>query len=231
MFRVSLKMDHRLPFSNLSKQFPKAEMARWCNLEMDVLEINSPGAEGTAKIEKALRRMLKGLAARLVFIHRYSENSLEVIVNCKCALNNSSIAIIEASNCIPIMPITYKDGLERCSLLAFTKQDLKDALDNLGDVATVEIESQGTLARHSARPAMTISIDEFLGSLTSRQLGALVDALDMGYYNLPKKVTLDEIASRRKVPLSTFEEHFRKAEVKIMRMIRPYAKLAYLSGN
>ncbi len=206
-------------------------MARWCNLEMDVLEINTPVTEGTRKIEATLRRMLRGLSARLVFIHRYSQNSLEAIVKCRCALNNSSIAIIEASNCIPIMPITYRDGLEFCSLLAFTKQDLRAALDNLGSVANVEIQSQGPLARHSARPAMTVSIDEFLGSLTSRQLGALVDALDMGYYNLPKKITLDEIASRKKVPLSTFEEHFRKAEVKIMRMIRPYAKLAYLSGT
>lgn len=231
MFQVSLRLDHEFPPNSLSKLFPKAEMARWCNQQMDILEVNTRGTEGTVKIEVSLKKMLRNAKARLVFIHRYSENSLEAIVKCKCAPNNSSNAIIEASNCIPIMPVAYSDGHEYCSFLAFTNDDLKSALNGLGRIADVEIQSKGPLARHSARPAMTLSVDQFLGSLTSRQLGALVDALDMGYYNLPKKITLDQIASRRKVPLSTFEEHFRKAEVKIMQNIRPYAKLANLSDR
>ncbi len=223
-------MDHELPFNNLSRLFPKYDMARWCNLAMDVLEVNTAGEE-TRKIEYALRKLLRQFSAKLVFMHHYSPNSLEAIVKCKCAMNSSTTAIVEAANCIPVMPLLYRDGHEYCNILAFTKDDLKQAITSLTKVANIEILSQSPLAAHSARQAMTISVDEFLGSLTGRQLGALVDALDMGYYDLPKKTTLEKIANRNSVPSSTFEEHFRKAEVKIMRMIRPYAKLAYLSSN
>ena len=78
---------------------------------------------------------------------------------------------------------------------------------------------------------MTVSVDDFLGMLTEKQLRALVEATEMGYYAMPKKVTVDEMAERLKMPRSTFEEHLRKAEIKVMRNMRPYARIAYLTSK
>ena len=50
-------------------------------------------------------------------------------------------------------------------------------------------------------------------------------ALDLGYYSLPKKMTAEEIAVKNKVPRTTFEEHLRKAESKIMRAMTPYVRM------
>jgi predicted DNA binding protein len=50
--------------------------------------------------------------------------------------------------------------------------------------------------------------------------------MEMGYYSFPRKRTIAEIASLLKIHPSTFEEHLRKAEIKIMRSISPYAMLA-----
>lgn len=41
----------------------------------------------------------------------------------------------------------------------------------------------------------------------SSQLMALVEAMEMGYHSMPKKDTVDETASRVRMPRLTFEEH------------------------
>lgn len=230
MFQLSLKLEHDLPFSNLSKAFPHVDILRWCNREVDILEAESREADIDA-FEAGLRSAVKELGASLIHVHRYSKNALEAVVKCRCAASNSSIAIVEASNCIPIMPVAYDGGFEHVKLFAFAMEDQKAALDNLGSVSKVTIEQRGRLERHSARPAMTVSVDNFLDALTGKQLLALVEATEMGYYAMPKKVTVDEIASKLKMPRSTFEEHLRKAEIKVMRSVRPYARMAYLANR
>ena len=178
------------------------------------------------RIGKELTKMLRHLSARLIHVSSYSEKSLEVVIRCRCALNNSSISIIEASNCVPVMPIRYHGGQEFCELLAFSAKALNGALDNLSKVGKVHIESKGNIFRPSARSSMTISVNDFFGELTEKQLDALVQSIEMGYYGFPKNKTIAEMASLLKLSPSTFEEHLRKAEVKIMRAISPYARLA-----
>jgi predicted DNA binding protein len=78
---------------------------------------------------------------------------------------------------------------------------------------------------------MTISVNDFLGSLTSKQLLALIEAIEDGYYATPKHATVEELAARLGTPRSTFEEHLRKAEIKVMRTLRPYVRIAYQSSR
>ena len=230
MFDVSLKLDHALPFGNLSKTFPAANIQRWCNLEVDILEIESM-KEDAARIEATLRQMVKSLGARLIRINRYSSKALEVVIGCKCAVDNSSVAMIERAGCIPVMPVSYKGGLEYCRLLAFTKDSLNGAIERLSKMSKLEIQSKSVVARESARGAITVPVDEFLGSLTHKQLGAFMAAMQMGYYSLPKRTTIEEMATRQGMKRSTYEEHLRKAELKILQAVRPYARLAYTTSK
>jgi len=47
-------------------------------------------------------------------------------------------------------------------------------------------------------------------------------ALDNGYYEVPKKMTAEEIARKYGVPRTTYEEHIRESKSKIFRAIFPY---------
>jgi hypothetical protein len=49
-----------------------------------------------------------------------------------------------------------------------------------------------------------------------------LSAVGDGYFEIPKRTTAEEIAKRNGQPRSTFEEHVRKAESKIMFAITPY---------
>jgi predicted DNA binding protein len=230
MFDVSLKLDHERPFSNLSKAFLGIGIQRWCNLEVDILEIEPVKDGEVAEIELWLRKMAKKLGARLIRVNRYS-NALEVVVGCKCATDNSSVAIMEWAGCIPVMPVNYKGGMEYCRMLAFSKDSLDGAISKLSESSEVEIQRKSVVARESARGAITVPVDEFLKSLTKKQLAAFLSAMQLGYYSLPKRVTVEEIASRQGMKRSTYEEHLRKAELKILQSIRPYARLVYTTSE
>lgn len=231
MFDVSLKLDHSLPFSNFSKRFPTVGIQRWCNLQVDILEFQVSKEEDAEKLELALGAMLKPLGARLIRFNRYSSKNMEAVVGCKCAIDNSTVALIEWAECIPVMPVTYRGGFEHCRLLAFTKDTLSGALNALSKVSKVEIESKSVVPRESARGAITVPVDEFLGALTKKQLEAFIAALQLGYYGMPKVVTLDQIAAKQGMKKSTYEEHLRKAELKILQAVRPYARLAYVTSR
>ncbi|MDG6991606.1 MAG: helix-turn-helix domain-containing protein, partial [Nitrososphaerota archaeon] len=94
-----------------------------------------------------------------------------------------------------------------------------------------EIESKSVVPRESARGAITVPVDEFLGTLTKKQLEAFIAALQMGYYGMPKGATMDQIAAKQGMRRSTYEEHLRKAELKILQAVRPYARLAYVTSQ
>ena len=199
-------------------------------MEVDILEIESTENGEAAEIESWLKGMVKKLGARLIRVNRYS-NALEVVVGCKCATDNSSVAIIEWAGCIPVMPVSYKGGLEYCRMLAFTKDSLNSAISKLSASSKLEIQSKSVVTRESARGAITVPVDEFLGSLTRRQLAAFLAAMQLGYYTLPKRITIEEIAVKQGMKRSTYEEHLRKAELKILQSVRPYARLAYVTAD
>ena len=231
MFDVDLRLDHTLPFCGLSKMFPSVTFQRWCNLQVDILEFQAAKADDAEKLDSALREMLKALGARLIRFNRYSARNLEAVVGCKCTTDNSTVAKIEWAGCIPVMPINYRGGFEYCRLLAFTKDALSEAMGALSKMSKLEVERKSVVARESARGAITVPVDEFLGTLTKKQLSAFISALQMGYYEMPKGATMDEIAFKQGMKRSTYEEHLRKAELKILQAVRPYARLAYVTSK
>ena len=64
--------------------------------------------------------------------------------------------------------------------------------------------------------------------LTSQQKTAVELAINRGYYDYPRKVRLEELAKMMKVSYSTFQEHLRKAEQKLLPY---YAKVGHVTGE
>ena len=57
---------------------------------------------------------------------------------------------------------------------------------------------------------MLVSTSSLFGGLTRKQVQALVFALENGYYQVPKKVTTEEMASKLRLPRTTYEEHLQE---------------------
>ncbi len=52
-----------------------------------------------------------------------------------------------------------------------------------------------------------------------------MNALDYGYYSLPRGASAEEIARRLGVPRTSFVDHLRKAENKVMQAMASYLRL------
>lgn len=218
-----------MPFCNLSRIIPKSEIQRWCNLEFDILEI-SAGGYIPENLRRVVNSALYDMGAETLYTRLYRPRAIEAVVRCRCTKENSTIAILEKKKAIPIMPVTYKDGLELVKLVTYTWSDLKLAIKALSEVSKVEILNRRKIFARGVF-AMTVPIKEILGSLTLKQLDSLMKAIESGYYEIPSRTTIEALAKRLGIPRSTFEEHLRKAEVKVIKAMMPYIRLVRLAES
>ena len=66
---------------------------------------------------------------------------------------------------------------------------------------------------------MEIVDEKILNILTPKQLEATVTAVNSGYYNSPRSVTLNELSELSGVSRSTLQEHLTKAEASLMKFV------------
>jgi hypothetical protein len=56
-------------------------------------------------------------------------------------------------------------------------------------------------------------------------MDALLTAYSNGYYNLPRKANIQDIANKKRVSRTTYQEHLKKAENKLVASLIPYVQL------
>jgi len=75
--------------------------------------------------------------------------------------------------------------------------------------------------------SITMSADALFSGLTEKQMEAILAAHRNGYYNLPRTADVKAIATKNKVPRTTFQEHLMKGENKLISALIPNIKLYY----
>ena len=62
-------------------------------------------------------------------------------------------------------------------------------------------------------------------NLSQKQINLASDAVSRGYFDIPKKISIEELAESNSISKSTLQEHLSKAESKIFRSIESYLRL------
>lgn len=218
LFEIIFKVRHDCPFGNLSIRFPSMKMFVWCNSEHDVIEI----VADTLDYENIRRELDNtGIIAELT-----DEGKVHLITKkCTCSLDYSVACNIDKFNLLQIFPDIIQNGWVFYRVIAFKHIDVKrffDSVEKKGLVAEVlrKVPFDGFIAS-----SLTLTADALFSNLTEKQIDALLGAYSHGYYRLPRKSDVKKIASKRRVPRTTFEEHLRKAENKIIAGLVPYLQL------
>ena len=107
------------------------------------------------------------------------------------------------NNCFQLAPTILEKGGESWTLGAPAKENLKAILDIL--------KSLGLATLTFIAPT---SFDNL--NLTDKQRAAFNLAKMMGYYEIPRKITVTKLAKASGVSKTAFLEHLRKAEIKIL---------------
>lgn len=110
--------------------------------------------------------------------------------------------LIHAAGAFYIYPIKFQKGRQICTLIFETKKKLQSVLQHLEDWKIIRIGN--------------VNLQFDLEDLTPQQLKAVNLAIERGYFEIPKKVNLEELSTQMKLSRTTFLEHLRKAEKKIL---------------
>ena len=113
--------------------------------------------------------------------------------------------------------VNHYDGYEYWEVAAWNKKTLQVFSSNLkkqmGSCVILKLQ-QTQLA--------DIYFPNVMPQLSPAQKKALELAYKEGYYSYPRKITLEQLAKLVNISLSTFQEHLRKAELKLLPAIIEY---------
>lgn len=107
---------------------------------------------------------------------------------------------------ILVRPIVYREGVVHGNMVG-RPSDVRAALDGLPSMLTLNVEGVGEFDVRREAPTATLS---------DRQLEAARTAVEMGYYESPRRTTHAEIAAELGCSPSTATEHLQKAEAKLV---------------
>jgi predicted DNA binding protein len=120
----------------------------------------------------------------------------------------------DEADCSFLLPLVNRDGREVLPVMARQRSDVQRfvaALERSGTVVAVDV-----VPAELASLALPVPLGQLFAGLTPRQMQALVDAIAGGYYASPRRASAHDLAAREGVEASTFSEHLRKAEGRVL---------------
>lgn len=191
--------------------------------EVDMKEISSRVSEYENK-KKVNHGVFRVIASgeeeikKIIESIKYNPEVLEVtsisidkgigIIGVSWHAQKTSYDSIIQSGCAYTSATYSKQGYETYSLFSNKPKEIEKLLeefDQIGETKIFKIKQEEELVR------------DF--DLTSKQMKAILTAIKKGYYEWPKKASLEELAESQGQKRRAFQENLRKAESKIFKRI------------
>jgi predicted DNA binding protein len=226
---IAFRLQHDCPYNDLTRKHPEALIALWCNYGIHVFEIACKSPELFQAVQEDLERLTHHYGARTLHKAFTGTNLQLVVQQCHCTSQphdgQSITDVFETHNSLEIPPTIYTGGWERYRILTFDQTDTKRMFNVLSKIATFEILERRPVPSGAVRDTFVVSTSRLFAGLTAKQTEALRAAFERGYYRVPKHISTEVIAQQVHVPRTTYEEHLRKAESKVLSAIAPYLQL------
>lgn len=113
--------------------------------------------------------------------------------------------------------INHYDGHEYWEIASWKREEVEKFIKSLKSHMDV-----CNIMKLQNSPLTDIYFPNVMPKLSKSQKNALELAYFNGYYSYPRKTTLEKLAKIAKIGISTFQEHLRKAELKLLPVIIEY---------
>ena len=225
-FRFQPSTGHGDHYNELTEKFPTARFSLWCNGGTDVLEIEAAGLGSFEELQKEITSATNAHLDGKIISKTYCQDKFQLVARtCCCGSDHKGTPIspmINRHNFMRIPPLVLAGGWEYHRLVGYDDNDLKGLLRGLDRIGTAEVLHKKSVSEGMTDDTFLLSLSSLFGQLTEKQMNALVTAVEGGYYEIPKRITADDLARKQGQPRSTLEEHIRKAESKIVLAMAPY---------
>ena len=217
-WEISFKVKYDYPFLEMSEKYPGARISMWCVWDREMLHVPLNHHDLMSELEDYARYL-----DRAIDSFKETSDGIVLTMKCTCDLYGSIWNVAERNGCSIVHPATFLDGWGYFKVISFNENDAKGLFADLSKLGPNELLSKKLI--HIDAVPSTIWVESFFERLTGKQVEALLKAYDYGYYTSPREVTTESIATSLGVSRSTYEEHLRKAENRIMESVVPYLKL------
>ena len=227
MLQATLTVQHGCALCRLTEECGEARVAAWCNYHHDALEITLDGS-GTRCLDR-IWKIAPGASIRqdpadprryhalFPCIHERAEGGVQ--------------ASAEENHCIALSPIVYEDGWETHRIVAWDDNAFRALYEDVAGRFPIKVRSKRRLEGSLFEHTMILSANDILGDLTERQLRALEGAVLGGYYDVPRKARIQDLADAAETPRTTYQEHLQKGEAKLIQGIAPLLGLRRALGG
>jgi predicted DNA binding protein len=225
MYAASMEVRHDCPVGNVSRQFPNLRIFHWCMNRRDVFQASGP--------EVQIEGFREVVVARFGGRQVYSTPDGVVLVTDSCSCfswgtgdeskrGGRITAILAAASVWDIPPIVYRDGWESWRVIAWSERSMRDMFVEIRKVGELRLVSMRPIENLEMEKMMLMPASDIFTGLTEKQSSALLLGLRHGYYSVPSNTDIQRLADGAGLSASTFSEHLRKAEARLLQNLRPY---------
>lgn len=206
-----VRVHHPCPYCDLSVAFPRTVFLLWCDNRRDTFLVAGPEEDEARRAVAALRRAFH---ARLLVSE--GPNAIVEVPDFEWASPPSVTGLARRGGVWVLPPVVYAEGRETYRFVASDRERLNRLIRRtrrLGEVEILSLSDRSNL--DGVRDYPTASVHFFEG-LSHRQIRSLVAAHDAGLLEIPARESWAEAARREGLSRSTFGEHLRKAQLRIL---------------
>jgi len=220
LFEFVFRAFYDNPFGKVTEENPSVQLYQWCNDTHDVIELILQKPEDYKQIRD-------GFSKSVEILDEIDDGAnIHVITRmCACGGPGTVSSYLNNPNLLLIPPITYEKGWEYFRVIAFRHEGITKLVGELQKAGfKVEILRKVPFDGYIAS-SLTLSTDALFSGLTEKQMDALLTAYAQGYFRYPRGSDLQTIASKEKISRTTFLEHLKKAENKLITALMPHIQL------
>jgi predicted DNA binding protein len=218
LWEVTFRNQYDYPFLELSAKLPGTALSMWCIWNRELLQVPTRDPAVLKVVEQAI-----GDAGHVVDEWVDSRGGRLFLLECTCGRHRSMWNVFDEHQCLDSPPAVFRDGWAYHRFLSFDPERTRTLFKDLRRLGPTVLLQKRELPLH-VLPS-SIWAGSLFGDLTGRQVDAILRAYRSGYYSTPRSVTTEDIAHGLGLSRSTYEEHLRKAENRLINALVPFLEL------
>ena len=218
LWEAALRASYDYPFIEISRTVPETPISMWCLWNRELLQVPSRDPKVLRTVESGIRK-----AGHVIDRWMDARSSRLFLLECTCSRYESLWNILSAHECWDDPPVVYRDGWASVRAMSFEAERLRELYQDFQKHGRAELVRKRELSL-SVLPT-SVWTHVLFEDLTPKQAEALLSAHRFGYYASPRQVKSEEIAASLGVGRTTYEEHLRKAENRVISALIPYLEL------
>ncbi|MGY5853463.1 MAG: helix-turn-helix domain-containing protein [Candidatus Thorarchaeota archaeon] len=217
VYELEFKIRHNCTLGELSFNHKSAKIIVWRMLDREIIEIVPKDGEDCSDA------FYEATNLDHVVVSGFHDNGGYLISKgTPCTVSEILDQCMAELDILPIGPVMYNGGWQYHKVVVLCHEDINRLLEVLQERSFVPWILRKVPFKGFTTSSMTLTTDAIFSELTDKQSDALLTAYANGYYKMPREANLQTISVKIGIPRTTYQEHLKKAENKIISALIPH---------